>query len=192
MKINGDFSKFATRVPVILGMPTIGQVVNVMKEAEMDALAMPWANARVAHLLVVCRMMPMEVGDGQDEKFDMNDDDLLMYTQKTETLEPFSSHIIPVKTGKVYMTECINIMVQALCTQDGSLPPDLTLQNMYTKLRKGSKKAVVVVQNNTTYLQILWKKTPVARAVAALLVPKFPKCEGSQEGADKPPDSPYP
>ena len=43
-----DFSKFAARVPVILGMPTIGQVVNVMREVEIDALAMPWANARVS------------------------------------------------------------------------------------------------------------------------------------------------
>ena len=48
-----DFSNFAARVPVILGIPTIGQVVNVMREAEMDALAMPWANARAAHLLSV-------------------------------------------------------------------------------------------------------------------------------------------
>ena len=60
-----DFSNFAARVPVILGMPTIGRVVNVMKEAEMDALAKPWANARAAHLLAVCRVMPMEVGDNQ-------------------------------------------------------------------------------------------------------------------------------
>ena len=49
-----DFSKFAARVPVILGMSTIGQVVNVMREAEMDTLAMLWANARVAHLLAMC------------------------------------------------------------------------------------------------------------------------------------------
>ena len=67
-----DFSNFSARVPVILGMPTIGWVVNVMREAEMDALAMPWANARVAHLLSVHRMMPMEVGDGQEEKFDVH------------------------------------------------------------------------------------------------------------------------
>ena len=33
-----DFSNFVVRVPVILGTPTIGQVVNVMREAEM----MPW------------------------------------------------------------------------------------------------------------------------------------------------------
>ena len=60
-----DLSNFATQIPVILGTPTIGQVVNMMKEAEMDALVMPWANARVAHLLLVCRMMSEEVGDGQ-------------------------------------------------------------------------------------------------------------------------------
>ena len=57
----------------------------------MDALAMPWANARVAHLLLVCRMVPMEVGDGQKEEVDMSGYDQLMYTQNVETIEPFSS-----------------------------------------------------------------------------------------------------
>ena len=167
-----DFSNFATRVPIILGIPTIGRVVNVMKEAEMDALAMPLVNARVAHLLAMHRMMPMKVGDGQEEKFDMNDNDPLMYTQKVETLQPFSSHIISVKTGEVYLGECINVMVQDLWTQDGSLPPGLTVQNTYTELTKDSKKAVVVIRNNTIYPQTLWKKTPVARAAAALPMPK--------------------
>ena len=117
-----DFSNFAARVPIILGMPTIGWVVNVMREVEMDALATMWANARGAHLLLVHRMMPIGVHNGQEEKFDVNDYDSLMYTQKVETIEPFSSHIVPVKTGKAYVGECINIMVQALWTQDGSLP----------------------------------------------------------------------
>ena len=99
----------------------------------MDALAMPWPNAGPAHLLLVHRMMPMEVGDGQKEKIDMNDDDQLMYTQNVETIEPFSSPVIPVKTGRVYMGEHINVMVQALYTQDGSLPEGHTVQNTYTK-----------------------------------------------------------
>ena len=154
----------------------------------MDALAMPWVNARAAHLLAVCRMTPMEVGDSQEGKFDSDDDDPLMYTQKAETLEPFSSHIITVKTGKAYLGECINIMVQALWTQDGTLPPSLTIHNTYTELRKGSKKAVVVVWNNTAYLQTLQKKTPVARVVAALPVPKPPESEGLQEGTNESPN----
>ena len=121
----------------------------------MDALAMPWANARAAHLLAVQRMTPMEVGNGQEEGCDTDDDNLLMYTQKAETLEPFSSHVIPVKAVKAYSGEHTNVMVQALCTQDGTLLLGLTVQNTYTKLRKGSKKAVIVVQNNTAYPQTL-------------------------------------
>ena len=47
------------------------------------------------------------------------------------------------------------MMVQALHAQDGTLPPGLTMQSMYTELRKGSKKVVVVIQNNTTYPQTI-------------------------------------
>ena len=61
-----DFSNFAIRVSIILGTPTIGRVVNMMKEAEMDTLATPWANTRAAHLLAVRRMTPVEVGDDQE------------------------------------------------------------------------------------------------------------------------------
>ena len=48
-----DLSNFAERIPVILGTPTISCIVNVMKTKEIDALATPWVNARVAHLLSV-------------------------------------------------------------------------------------------------------------------------------------------
>ena len=131
--------------------------------------------------LSVHRMMTSEVGNGQEEKFDVNDYDSLMYTQKVETIECFSSHIVSVKTGNAYVGECINIMVQALWTQDGSLLQGLTIQITYTEIRKGSKKAVMVVCNNTTYLQTLWKKTPMARVVVALPVPEPPKGEKLEE-----------
>ena len=170
-----DFSNFAMRVPIILGTPTIGRVVNVMREVEMDALAMLWVNARVAHLLAIRRMTPVEVGNDQEEGCKTDQDSPLMYTQKVETLEPFSSHMIPMKMMEAYLGEHLNMMVQALHAQDGTLPPGITMQNMYTELRKGSKKAVVVVQNNTAYPQTLWKKTPVARAMAVQLVPNIPK-----------------
>ena len=154
----------------------------------MDTLAMPWANARAAHLLAVQRMTPVEVGNGQEEGYDMDEDSPLMYTQKAETLEPFSSHVIPMKTMKVYLGEHINVMVQALHAQDGTLLPGLTMQNMYTELRKGSKKAVVVVWNNTTYPQTLWKRTFVARAVSMLPVPEPPKPNSLQVKDDTCPD----
>ena len=112
-------------------------------------------NARVAHLLSVHRMMTMEEGDGPKRKLVTDGYDQLMYTQNVETIEPFSSHIVPVKAGRVHMGECINVMVQALQTKDGSLPQGLTVQNTYTELRQGSKKAVMVVRNNTAYSQTL-------------------------------------
>ena len=65
-----DPSHFAKRVPIILGTPTIGRVVNVMKEAKMDALATLWANARAAHLLAMCRMVPAEVEDDGKDRYD--------------------------------------------------------------------------------------------------------------------------
>ena len=178
------FSNFATSVSVILGTPTIGYIVNVMREAEIDALATPWANARAAHLLAVHRIMPKEVENAQEERFDSKDDDSLMYTQKAETLEPFSSHIIPVKTGKAYLGECINVMIQALQAEDSTLPLGLTVQNTYTELRKGNKKAVVVVCNSTTYPQTI-RKNPVARAAAASPVPDSHGPEGLHEGIGK-------
>ena len=107
--------------------------------------------------------------------YNTNQDGPLMYTQKVETLEPFSSHVIPMKMAEVYLGECLNVMVQALHAQDGTLPPGLTVQNIYTELRKGSKKAVVVVWNHAAYPQTLQRKTPVARAMAVQPVPKIPE-----------------
>ena len=134
-----DFSNFVAQIPVNLGTPTISWVINVMKETEIDALVMPWANARVAHLLLVHRMMTVEVGDNLKEEPNPDGYDQVMYAQNIETIEPFSSQVVLVKAGRAYTGKCINIMVQALWTEDGSLPQDLTVQNTYTKLREDSK-----------------------------------------------------
>ena len=152
-----DLSNCVAQIPVILGTPTISQVVNVMKEAEIDALVMPWVNVRIIHLLSVCRMMTLEIGDGPKEEPNPDGYKQVMFTQNLETIEPFSSHVVPVKVGRAYTGECINIIIQALQTEDGSLPQALTVQNRYTKLRQGSQKAVVVVGNSMAYSQTLQK-----------------------------------
>ena len=108
-----DLSNFVAQIPVILGTPTISWVINVMKEAEIDALLMPWANARVAHLLSVHKMTTVEVGDGIMEEPNPDGYDQVMFTQNVETIEPFSSHVVPVKVGRAHTGEHINIMVQA-------------------------------------------------------------------------------
>ena len=107
----------------------------MIKEEEIDALAMPWANARVAHLLLVCRMTAMKVGDGIAEESGPDSYDQVMFTQDVETIEAFFSYMVPVKVGRAYTGECINIMVQALQTEDGSLLQGFTVQNTYTEFR---------------------------------------------------------
>ena len=119
-----------------------------MKEMEIDTLVAPWVNARVAHLLSVCRMTAAEIGDAIEEESSSDDYNQVMFTQNIETIEAFTSHVVPVKAAKAYTRGCIDVMTQALWTEDGSLPQGLTVQNTYTGLRQGSKKAVVVVGNS--------------------------------------------
>ena len=149
---------------------------------------MPWANARVAHLLLACRMTAVKVGDGTAEECGTDDYDQVMFAQNVETIEAFSSHVVLVKVEKAYTRRCINVMAQALQIEDGSLPQGLTIQNMYTELWQGSKKAVMVVGNSTAYLQTLWENAPVARAVLATPLSKSPVETQSQEGENEPQD----
>ena len=47
-----DFSNFVELFQ-LLGAPTIGCIMNVIREREIDALATPWFNTHVAYLLAV-------------------------------------------------------------------------------------------------------------------------------------------
>ena len=96
---------------------------------------MPWANARVAHLLLVHRMTAIKVGDGIVEESSPDDYDQVVFTQNVETIEAFSSHIVLVRMEKACTGGHINIMTQALWMGNGSLPQGLTIQNAYTEVR---------------------------------------------------------
>ena len=61
-----------------------------MKETEIDALAMPWANAKVAHLLAVHRITATMVGDTFMVEPSLDDYDEVVFTQNVETIEAFS------------------------------------------------------------------------------------------------------
>ena len=74
-----------------------------------------------AHLLAIRRMTPVKVGNNREEGYNTNQNGFVMHTQKVKTLEPFSSHVIPVKMMESYLGDHLNIMVQALYIQDGTL-----------------------------------------------------------------------
>ena len=44
-------SEFGWRVPLVIGTCTIGQIINIIQESEIDHLSMPWAMVRMAQLL---------------------------------------------------------------------------------------------------------------------------------------------
>ena len=169
-----DESKFVEWVPIILGTLTISCIMNVMKEREIDALVIPWANARVRHLLSMWRAAATVLEDQTLENANPNGYDKVVFMRNAETIEAFSSWILSVKVEKAYTGECINIITQALQTEDVTLPHGLTIQYAYTELQKGSKYIIMVVRNSTAYPKMLQKKAPVARAVAATMVLETP------------------
>ena len=108
------------------------------------------------------------------EESDPNDYDEIVTTKEAETIDTFSSWVIHAKMKTAHQWEGINMMIQALHIEDGSLSQGLMGQNAYLELWGGSKKVAVVIRNSTAYPQTLRKKTPVARAVAVTQIPKLP------------------
>ena len=167
-----DLSNFVVWVPLILGTHTISHVVNMIKEKEIDALAISWVNAQVAHLLSVWRAAATVKDDQIAGNSNLGGYDEMVLIQNTETIDAFSSCVITAKASTAHTSERIDVMTQAVCVEDSSLPQGLMVQNAYTKLRKGSKNVIVVVRNSTAHPQTLKKKTLVARAVEVTQVPE--------------------
>ena len=69
---------------------------------------------------------------------DPPDYDEVVSTKNTETTDAFSSCVVHVKMGTAHTGAGLNVMTQALCAKDGSLPQGLTIQNAYTELHSGS------------------------------------------------------
>ena len=92
-----DLLNFVSRIPIILGTPTISHITNVMKEREIDTLATPWANARVAHLLSAWRDAATVEDNQATEESGPSEYDEVVITKNTETVDDFSSCVTPVK-----------------------------------------------------------------------------------------------
>ena len=144
-----DLSNFVAWVSIILETPTIDCIINVIKEKEIDALAMPWVNAQVAYLIAVqCTTATVEDGKAVTGESDPSEYDEIITTKDTEIIDAFSSHVIHARMRAAHTGEGTNVMTQALHAKDGSLPQGLTVQNVYTELCSGSKNVAVLVRNS--------------------------------------------
>ena len=163
-----DLSNFVAWVPMILGTPTTGCVVNVIRGREMDALATPWVNAQVAYLLVV-RWASATVEDNKvaTKVLDSTEYNEKVTTKDCEMIDAFLSRILYARMKSAFISTKLNVMAQALYADKEPLPQGLTIQDAYTEMCNGSKNVTVLVRNSMAYPQALKKKIPVARVVAA-------------------------
>ena len=95
-------SKFGRRVPLVIGTCTIGKIIYVIWESEIDHLSMPWAMVRMAQLLSCWKsMVVFTLGNGGEAQSEGAsggpqevDVDELVTARESVCLGPFQTKII--------------------------------------------------------------------------------------------------
>ena len=158
--------------PVVLGTPTLFRVMEVIKESEITELAVPWANSRLSWLMrgVHAKMSQLQVNDVAN-KPPLSVDEVVRVTSKC-LVPPFGHKVIHGRVGLVLQGYKMNVMTHGLEKRSPLLPLGLEVQSAYATLTTGSGRVPVVLRNNTKDWLEIKKGTPIARMVAANLVPR--------------------
>ena len=136
---------------VILGMPTIFQVMEVIKESEISELAIPWASSRVSWLMrgVHAQMSKLAVDNVANKSVaPLSIDEVVQVSHKCK-VPPFSHKVIHGSVGLVLQGYRMNVMTHGLEKRSPLLPFRIDVQSAYTMLATGSNRVVVVLRNNT-------------------------------------------
>ena len=160
--------------PVILGTPTLFRVMEVIKESEISKLAMPWASSRLSWLMrgVHAKMSRLQVKDVANKPIaPLSVDEVVRVTNKC-MVPPFGHKVIHGRVGLVLQGYKMNVMTHGLEKRSPALPLGLEVQSAYAILATGSSRVPVVLRNNTKDWLEIKKGTPIARMVAANLVPR--------------------
>ena len=193
-----DPSAFSARIPVILGTPTINQVVQTMKETEMHNTPTEWQMARVTYEWVqgfqFCR-----ASLGKRLKFLTNTaedpldlDEKVLLTDKC-TIPGFQSAVTHGHTQRTMMMgNQLNVMTQAPYPEDkADLPNALYVMRTYTELKDGSQNVSLVLQNLTVWPIYLARGQLIGQVVTTNAIPEaqcLPELlkQLDNEGEDKP------
>ena len=160
--------------PVVLGTPTFFRVMEVIKESEISELAVPWANSRLSWLMrgVHAKMSQLQVKDVANKPIaPLSVDEVVRVTSKC-LVPPFGHKVIHGRVGLVLQGYKMNVMTHGLEKRSPLLPLGLEVQSAYATLVTGSGRVPVVLRNNTKDWLEIKKGTPIARMVAANLVPR--------------------
>ena len=151
-----DPSRFSTRIPVILGTPTINRVMQTMKEMEMHSAPMEWQAARVTYEWAQGFQF-RRASLGERLRFPTNTaEDPLDLDEKVlladKCMIPGFQSVVP--HGRIQRTMMmghrLNVMMQAPYSDDkADLPNGLYIMRTYTELKDGSQSVSVVLWNLT-------------------------------------------
>ena len=106
-------------------------------------------------------------------------DEVVRVTSKC-MVPPFGHKVIHGRVGLVLQGYKMNVMTHGLEKRSPLLPLGLEVQSAYATLATGSSRVPVVLRNNTKDWLEIKKGTPIARMVAANLVPPGHQCRLSQ------------
>ena len=152
-----DPSGFSTRIPVILGTPTINRVVQTMKESEMHDAPAEWQAARVTFEWTQGFQF-WQTSLAERLKFPTNttEDPLdlgkkVLLTDKC-MIPGFQSIVAHGHTqSTMMMGHRLNVMMQVPYPNDkADLPNGLYVMRTYTELKDGSWSVSIMLQNLTT------------------------------------------
>ena len=174
--------------PVILGTPTIYQVMEVIKESEIFKLAVPWASSHISWLMrdVVAKLGQVKVNDIANKPIaPLHVDEVVRVASKC-MVPPFGHKAIHGKVNLILHGYKMNVMTHGLEKRSPSLPLGIDVQTVYATLADGSNRITVVLRNNTWDWVEIKKGMPVALMVAANEVPKLTNLFSAKQKKEQP------
>ena len=179
-----DESEFGRRVPLVIGTCTIGRIINIIPESDIDHLSMPWAMAQMTQLLSCQKSMAVftlgNVGKAQSEGASGGpqevDVDELVTVRESIHRGLFQTKIIEGWV-KPLLGNTAHVMIMPLKAGEGQLqearplPLGLHVLHMYTCLKNGSSRVSLMVRNMSDSHIFLKKGVLVVCVVSASPVP---------------------
>ena len=158
--------------PVLLGTPTIYRVMPVIKESEINQLAIPWATSQLSWMFrSMTAAIATPVTDVANKTLSPTELKEIVRTSDKVQAPPFRHKIIHGKTSLILQGYKMNIMTHGLEKRSPQLPLGIEVLYSYATLTTGSDRIVVSLQNTTEDWVLIDKGVPIARMEAANLVP---------------------
>ena len=163
-----DESEFSRHVPIVIGTCTLGRIINVIKESEIDRLSTPWVMVRASHLLSQWGTVvadPGGAGMTPQRRGLLQQSPLQVFVRENVRLGPFQTEILECRV-KPLIGESAHVMVMPLRAGAWPLPPRLHILHAYTRLKMSNSRVSVVVRNMSKFSIFLKRGVQVARVVS--------------------------